>query len=967
MSKSYRRNRRAASAESLEARAMLTTFTVTSLDDTVADDGQTTLREAINQAMANSSNDDIVFANGLSGVINLTSELNLGSMPSNDELTITGNGRDETIIDAQGSSDIFTDVRQALLLSSLTLRNAQNRAIEFTDGFYGGGEMRIEDSVITGSGGEAIRYRNYQESLYFGYLTISDSSITNNAGRGLSVLSTVQVTIEDSVISGNGGGIAMDGTYDGSAPTVIVQNSAIRDNIAPQHGGGILVEEGSLTLEDSLVTGNEAANGGGIAMINGEYQTFRRSTISGNTATGDGGGMLINQYPFGTRSFENLTIAGNTADRGGGAFIGSSGVNLRNSTLTENTASTAGGGIFFAVEPEGKLESTIVAVNTAAQAPDIRVQSTGRATVRNNFIGSNHGSDLTATGTTQDQDGNFIGSLGAELDPQLQAEQTIGLQTIRRPEEQSLVVNRGVNHANLATDQVGLTRDFAGGVDIGAIEAVPGHLLVDDLTIIEADDGIKAATFTVELLESTAPFTIDVRTVDGTALAGTDYLAVSETLSFAGTLGEQKQVTVQIIGDTDLELNETLRLKFENVSDSAISLPGDVEALILNNDDSEAVKRLNGNIRIQGTSNADVIDLAVDGDYLNVRLNSEEGSFPADSVHRIIVRGGDGNDLVTTTMIDDRMEIFGEGGDDTLTGGSGSDEIRGGSGNDILDGGSAGVDSLWGDAGDDLLVASIYRDTLRGGDGNDTLRGGDGNDDLRGDDGDDEIDGEDGRDRISGGAGHDTLRGGEGYDRIAGGGGNDLLNGGTENDRIGGGSGRDTLNGGRGDDYLNAGKGPDFLAGGDDHDTLLAREGDDILLGENGDDELVGWTGRDIVYGGAGADTIEGRGHEDILIAGTVIPSDGLSLRDYLGGSIRDEWLSGRTYQQRVANVRNTSGGTNNRKNTEFLIGAGRGGQTVFDDGVVDNTTGGGSNDLFYLKLGDDLSDRTGSELFEAL
>lgn len=967
MLRSFRRQRRAASVEPLEVRALLTTFTVTSLDDTVADDGQTTLREAINQAIANGSDDDIVFADGLSGVIGLTSELDLGSMPNNDELTITGNGRNETIIDAQGNSDIFTDVRQAFSLTSLTLRNAQNRAIDFRDGFYIVGEMRIEDSVITGSGGNAIRYRNYQESLYLGSLTIADSVITNNTGRGLSVLASVHVTIEDSVISGNAGGIAMRGSYDGTAPRVTLKHSAVQDNIAPEDGGGILIEDGTLILEDSLISGNEATNGGGIGMTNGEYPTFRRSTISGNMATADGGGMFINQYRYGTRSFENLTITGNSASRGGGAFITSSNVNLRNSTLTDNTATVEGGGIFFGVDHEGRLESTVVAENTAPSAPDLRVQSSSRATVRNNFIGSNQGSDLTATGTTPDENGNFVGSSGAELDPLLSPEQTVGLQNIRRPQEQSLLVNRGNNHADLATDQVGISRDFAGGVDIGAVEAVPGQLLVDDLTIVEANDGTTTATFIIELLEATDAFTIDVRSVDGTALAGSDYQSITETLSFAGTIGEQKQVAVQIIGDTDLELNETFRLTFENVSDPAIALPGDVEATILNNDESETVQRTNGTIRILGTSNADVIDLVIDSGYLNVRLNSEAGSFAADSVHRIVVRAGDGDDLVSTTMVDDRMEVFGEGGDDTLAGGSGNDELRGGPGNDRLDAGSSGRDSLWGDAGDDLLVASANGDTLKGGDGNDTLRGGDGSDELRGDGGDDEVDGEDGGDRISGGAGNDTLRGGEGRDRIAGGGGNDLLNGGTEDDRIGGGSGRDTLNGGRGDDYLNAGRGPDLLAGGDDNDTLLAREGDDVLLGENGDDELVGWTGRDIVYGGAGADIIEGRGHDDILVAGTVTPTGGLSLRDFLAGSIRDEWLSGRTYQQRVANVRDTSGGTNNRKNTEFLIGAGRSGQTVFDDSAVDNITGGGSNDLFYLKPGSDLSDQTGSELFEAL
>ena len=68
-----KRHAQLGATESLESRALLTTFTVTSLADTVADDGETTLREAIIAAAdaTDEHSHDIVFADGLNGTISL--------------------------------------------------------------------------------------------------------------------------------------------------------------------------------------------------------------------------------------------------------------------------------------------------------------------------------------------------------------------------------------------------------------------------------------------------------------------------------------------------------------------------------------------------------------------------------------------------------------------------------------------------------------------------------------------------------------------------------------------------------------------------------------------------------------------------------------------------------------------------------------------------------------------------------
>jgi serralysin len=113
-----------------------------------------------------------------------------------------------------------------------------------------------------------------------------------------------------------------------------------------------------------------------------------------------------------------------------------------------------------------------------------------------------------------------------------------------------------------------------------------------------------------------------------------------------------------------------------------------------------------------------------------------------------------------------RDAIFGNGGDDRLTGG----DLWGVGDNDILSGGG-GADTLDGSGGSDLL---------EGGDGNDWLYGSreygaDAPTDL---------------DTLLGGEGHDVLGGAVGEDRLYGEAGNDTLDGGGGNDLLEGGARR---------------------------------------------------------------------------------------------------------------------------------------------------------------------------------
>ena len=87
---------------------------------------------------------------------------------------------------------------------------------------------------------------------------------------------------------------------------------------------------------------------------------------------------------------------------------------------------------------------------------------------------------------------------------------------------------------------------------------------VNDVSIVEGNSGTKTATFTLSLSASSIR-TISVAwaTADGTAAAGSDYVATSGTTTF--TPGETSHtVDVTINGDTSNERDETFLLAFTN-------------------------------------------------------------------------------------------------------------------------------------------------------------------------------------------------------------------------------------------------------------------------------------------------------------------------------------------------------------------------------------------------------------------
>ncbi|MDQ3665657.1 MAG: hypothetical protein M3410_03485 [Acidobacteriota bacterium] len=111
-----------------------------------------------------------------------------------------------------------------------------------------------------------------------------------------------------------------------------------------------------------------------------------------------------------------------------------------------------------------------------------------------------------------------------------------------------------------------------------------GHTLsIGDVSVAEGNSGTTQATFTVTLsAASTHPVVVNYATTDGTAIAGSDYVAASGTLTF--NPGEtSKTFNVTINGDTLFEANETFFVDLSNPVNANIT-QGRATGTITNDD-----------------------------------------------------------------------------------------------------------------------------------------------------------------------------------------------------------------------------------------------------------------------------------------------------------------------------------------------------------------------------------------------
>jgi Ca2+-binding RTX toxin-like protein len=263
-----------------------------------------------------------------------------------------------------------------------------------------------------------------------------------------------------------------------------------------------------------------------------------------------------------------------------------------------------------------------------------------------------------------------------------------------------------------------------------------------------------------------------------------------------------------------------------------------------------------GVLTLRGTHFGDIMGANAVGDKITANIiGVMQKDFKTSRVDLIVIKGGDGDDIITNGNADFiPSKLDGGDGNDNLSGGDVNDTLTGGEGKDVLDG-RRGNDKVDGGDGNDRIFDQLVF-TFRGRSGSDRFIGGGGRDELLYDtrsanlrvslDGkanDGEFDNGE-RDNVGPdieiimcGAGDDKIVGNSRENRLYGGGGSDRIDGKGGNDRLyadlpqGTGFGNDTLLGGDGDDILYAN---DSTA-----DTVNGQDGEDkALLGPGGEPGL---------------------------------------------------------------------------------------------------------------------------------
>ena len=108
-------------------------------------------------------------------------------------------------------------------------------------------------------------------------------------------------------------------------------------------------------------------------------------------------------------------------------------------------------------------------------------------------------------------------------------------------------------------------------------------ITIEDVTVNEGS-GITTFTATHSGVNAGGPFTVNYTTMNGSAVAGSDYTTASGTLSFNGTSGDTETFTVPILDDSVSESVETFTVQFTGTSNGSVDISDTAEGAIVDND-----------------------------------------------------------------------------------------------------------------------------------------------------------------------------------------------------------------------------------------------------------------------------------------------------------------------------------------------------------------------------------------------
>ncbi|MCH8824960.1 MAG: hypothetical protein IH984_15805 [Planctomycetes bacterium] len=205
-------------------------------------------------------------------------------------------------------------------------------------------------------------------------LTLSNCNLSDNTsetGGAVAIYSSAVLDAKDclfvaNVASEQGGAVYVRGG------AVAMTDCLVVDNTAELFGGGVCIDDSDMqsTFVGCTIQSNSGDFGGGLFIREAEV-TLYNSKILGNMAQTWGGGMYI---ALSEVDITNCILSGNLADNGGAMYNFQTSPILSNCTISANSASQNGGGVFNQLEAHPLITNCVLWGNTDSGPADESAQ-----------------------------------------------------------------------------------------------------------------------------------------------------------------------------------------------------------------------------------------------------------------------------------------------------------------------------------------------------------------------------------------------------------------------------------------------------------------------------------------------------------------------------------------------------------------------------------------------------------------
>ena len=310
----------------------------------------------------------------------------------NKNMTIVGESRKDTVVDAHGINRVFTNndanKNYYITLINLTIQNGNNKPT-FDGGaihVYNGNTFSVINCTFKNNtakdGGAIINHG----TLILSGCTFTGNTATNNGGA---VYSDGTLTVTNCIFTGNNATTMGGAIY--NANILSVTNSTFTGNTVTDGSAGAIFNGGNLAVNDCDFISNTVSRSGGAIWGNGGL-TIINSAFANNTAGYDGGAIYTNS---GTLDITNSKFVNNTAHGLGGAIVSCTSLTASKCTFTGNravgytTGTKYGYGGALYLQRTASISSSRIAGNSAV-AGDAIYSDGATVTAKMNWWGSNN-------------------------------------------------------------------------------------------------------------------------------------------------------------------------------------------------------------------------------------------------------------------------------------------------------------------------------------------------------------------------------------------------------------------------------------------------------------------------------------------------------------------------------------------------------------------------------------------------